>query len=74
MSEFNAPAYPICHYNSDGVGKIDSGLTIRQMAVLMAMQGILAHPNAWNGNAEAAARHAIATADAVLKAERKSRK
>ena len=37
MSEFNEPAYPF-----DGDLHYQRGLTIRQKAALMAMQGILA--------------------------------
>lgn len=75
MSDFNEPAHPVKGQllSRSGVYEIDAvGLTIRQTAALMAMQGIVTDCS-WNGDIEAAAKSAVMIADAVLRAEKESR-
>jgi len=78
MGDFNEPAYP--HNETDHAHGATStrkpGLTIRQQAVLMAMQGIASNPMfnpTRQEHFDNAAIDAILLADAVLRAEREIR-
>ena len=72
MSDFDEPAFPIVHSDEEGFNVISDGLTIRQQAVLMAMQGLVISPG-WNGRIDLTAKDAVILADAVLRAEKESR-
>lgn len=77
MSEFNDPAYPICHVDDGGIVKIYNGMTIRQQAVLMMAQGFAANSEICNfrdgwRNGDVAVL-AVELADACLRAERETR-
>jgi hypothetical protein len=78
MSDFNEPAYPIeakTVIDEYGQRRFSgyTGLTIRQQAALMAMQGILANP-AFDLDAPSdVAFDAVAYADMVLKREAETR-
>jgi hypothetical protein len=67
MSDFNEPAFPL--YCSPGNLRNASGLTIRQQAVLMMAQGLLASGASTADIGDAAIR----AADMVLKREAETR-